>query len=86
MEIVYHRTAPDKLWRLVSSLHNNFWAPASTHEAILKRNSSKIPSPKEQADILINHYAFISRFSHKRQAPSSGSSFTQLKSKTTSPS
>ena len=67
IENVNHRTAPEKLWRLVSTLHNNFSAPAPTHEAILKLNSSRIPSPKEQADILINHYASISRLSHNPQ-------------------
>ena len=67
IENVNHRTAADKLWRLVRSLHSNFSAPPPTHEAITKPNSSKIPSPKEQADILINHYASISRLSHDPQ-------------------
>ena len=67
LENVNHRTTAAKLWRLVSSLHTNFSAPAPTHEAILKPNTSRIPSPKEQANILINHYASISRLAQNRQ-------------------
>ena len=64
---INHRTAPAKLWRLVRSLHSNLSAPAPTHEAILKPNSTKIPSPKEQANIIIDHYASISRLEHRPQ-------------------
>ena len=59
-----YRTSPQKLWRLVRSLHTHHSSEPRTHEAILSPNSSSIPSPKEQANLLVDHYASISRLPH----------------------
>lgn len=48
----------------MKSLNNEFCNPPGSHEAILPPNSSKIPSSRDQANILINHYASISRLPH----------------------
>ena len=58
---VDHRTSPSKFWKLVRSLHSRFVGDPDTHEAILASPSSPIPSPRGQADLLVDHYASICR-------------------------
>ena len=62
---VDHRTSPSKFWKLVRSLHSRFVGDPDTHEAILPTPSSPIPSPKGQANLLVNHFAGISRLPHR---------------------
>ena len=61
---VDHRTSPSKFWKLVRSLHSRFVGDPDTHEAILSSPSSPIPSPRGQADLLVDHYANICRLPH----------------------
>ncbi len=64
LEATSHRTAAPKLWRLIRSLHSRQVGDPDTHEAILTPTRPSIPSPKGQANLLIDHYASISRLPH----------------------
>ena len=56
-----YRTSPAKLWRLIRSLQRKAKDCTESHEAIRKLGVDRIPTRREQADILMKHYAFISR-------------------------
>ena len=62
-----HRTNPSKLGKVVRSLFNRNSSFPAGHEAILSLGSTLIPSPREQADLLVKHYASISRLPHCRE-------------------
>ena len=66
LESTYYRTNPSRLWREVRSLHTRQVGPVPTHEAILRPKSRTIPTPRGQADLLVDHYAAISRLPHSR--------------------
>ena len=56
------RTDPGRQWRLVHLPPNPRCTDThDTNEAILRPNSSSIPSPQDQANFLVDHYASISR-------------------------
>ena len=59
-----HCTNPYKLWKVVRSLHKRNSGIPAGHEAILSPNSTLIPSQREQTDLLVKHYASISRLPH----------------------
>ena len=59
-----YRTSPAKLWRLIRSLQRKANDCTESHEAIRKAGVDRIPSIREQSDILMKHYASISRLPH----------------------
>ena len=64
LESTDYRTQPSKLWRVVRSLHSRQVGIPDTHEAILPPNSTLIPTPREQANLLVDYYSSISRLPH----------------------
>ena len=65
LDSVNYRTNPSKLWKLVRGLNNRNSGIPAGHEALLAPGSTLIPSPREQANSLIQHYAAISRLPHR---------------------
>ena len=56
-----YRTSPAKLWRFIRSLQRKANDCTESHEAIRKLEVDRIPTRREQADILMKHYASISQ-------------------------
>ena len=65
LDSVNYRTNPSKLWKLVRGLNNRNSGIPAGHEALLAPGSTLIPSPRGQANSLIQHYAAISRLPHR---------------------
>ena len=63
LSTISYKTNPSKLWRLIRTLNNTYTDAPDTHEAITT-NRNTIPNPKQQSNLLNQHYSSISRLPH----------------------
>ena len=65
LNTIDHKTSSKSLWRTLKKIHTSKTAPPHTHEAMQLPNKC-IPTLKQQANMLIDHYARIShKLTHK---------------------
>ena len=67
VDSINHRTTPSKIWKVVCSLKNSNSDIPAGHEAIFTTGFTLIPSSREQANLLVVHYASISGLPHVRE-------------------